>query len=49
VLICPACQAERPDWMDGLERCQACGSTRLSLQMGDVVCRACGHIVEREA
>lgn len=43
VLICPACQAERPDWAEGLDRCRACGGTRLSAQLGGVVCRACGH------
>jgi hypothetical protein len=43
VLICPACQVERPDWAEGLDRCRACGATRLSAQLGGVVCRACGH------
>ena len=43
VLICPECQRERPDWADGLDRCGACGGTRLSAMLGEVVCRACGH------
>ena len=43
ILICPDCQRDRPDWAEGLDRCAACGGTRLSLQLGDVVCRACGH------
>ena len=43
VLICPACQADRPDWASSLDRCEACGGTRLSAMLGEVVCRACGH------
>ena len=43
VLICPECQRERSDWADGLDRCSACGGTRLSAMLGEVVCRACGH------
>jgi hypothetical protein len=43
VLICPACQRERPDWAAGLDRCVACGGTRLSAMLGEVVCRVCGH------
>ena len=43
VLICPACQVERPDWAEGLDRCRACGGTHLTAQLGAVVCRACGH------
>jgi predicted amidophosphoribosyltransferase len=46
VLVCPVCQAERPGWGDALERCARCGSTRLSVMLGRVVCRACGN--ERE-
>jgi rubredoxin len=42
VLICPECQADRPDWMDGLDRCASCGSTRLTAILAEVVCRACG-------
>ena len=44
VLICPSCQQERPDWADGLDRCRRCGATRLSAMLGEVVCRACGHV-----
>lgn len=44
VLVCPACQEERPDWAVQLDRCEACGATRLSVTLGEVVCRACGHI-----
>jgi hypothetical protein len=42
-LVCPQCQLERSDWAGGLDRCAACGATRLSLMLGEVVCRACGH------
>jgi hypothetical protein len=49
VLICPDCQRERPDWAQGLDRCEACGGTRLSVQLGDVVCRACGHTATAHA
>jgi hypothetical protein len=48
VLICPSCQAE-PGWADGLDRCASCGGTRLSIQLGDVVCRACGHTAKAGA
>jgi hypothetical protein len=27
-----------------VDRCRTCGSTRLSLTLGDVVCRACGTV-----
>ena len=43
VLICPACQTDRPDWASSLDRCAACEGTRLSAMLGEVVCRACGH------
>ncbi len=46
VLVCPACQAERPDWSDRLDRCRRCGATRLSVMLGEVVCRACGEVGE---
>jgi hypothetical protein len=48
VLICPDCQRDRDDWTAGLDRCTACGATRLSAQMGDIVCRACGHAVSAD-
>ena len=44
VLICPQCQADRPDWNQALDRCQQCGATRLSAMLGEVVCRGCGHV-----
>ena len=44
VLICPECQRDRSGWADGLDRCETCEGTRLSVMLGDVVCRACGHV-----
>lgn len=43
VLVCPDCQAKRPAWLDDAETCPACGSKRLSKQLGDRVCRSCAH------
>jgi rubredoxin len=45
VLVCPDCQRDRADWTAGLDRCGACGGTRLSVTLGEVVCRSCGHTV----
>lgn len=42
VLVCPKCQQSHPEWVDVLERCPSCGSTRLKIQLGAIVCRACG-------
>jgi hypothetical protein len=44
VLVCPACQENRSDWADRLDRCEVCGETRLSVMLGEVVCRACGTV-----
>jgi len=44
VLICPDCQRTRPEWSGGLDRCAICGATRLSLVLGEVVCRGCGAV-----
>lgn len=43
-LVCPSCQGDRPDWQDLVDRCRRCGSTRLSLTLGEVVCRECGTV-----
>jgi hypothetical protein len=43
-LICPRCQEERPDWVVQLDRCERCGATRLSVVLGEIVCRECGHV-----
>ena len=45
ILVCPDCQHDRPNWTESLDRCGACGGTRLSVTLGEVVCRACGHTV----
>ncbi len=44
VLVCPACQRERTGWTEALDRCRECGSTRLSVTLGELVCRECGHV-----
>ena len=43
VLVCPDCQNEEPNWTDDLATCPACGSTRLKVMMGSIICRACGQ------
>ncbi|MGH2736083.1 MAG: hypothetical protein ACRDKZ_10920 [Actinomycetota bacterium] len=40
VLVCPVCQTA--NWTGAFDRCPKCGSTRLSVVMGSVVCRQCG-------
>ncbi len=42
VLVCPECQSGGPAWIERMDRCSRCGSTRLSLTLGEVVCRECG-------
>jgi hypothetical protein len=42
VLVCPDCQQEH-DWTADLDRCAACGSTALVRQLGETLCRSCGH------
>jgi hypothetical protein len=44
VLVCPSCQQDRSDWAERLDRCVSCGATRLSVMLGEVVCRACGTV-----
>jgi predicted amidophosphoribosyltransferase len=48
VLVCPECQRDVPDWAERLDRCEECGSTRLSAMLGQIVCRACGLTVAAE-
>lgn len=43
-LVCPRCQEERANWAEALDRCERCEGTRLSAMLGQVVCRACGHL-----
>jgi hypothetical protein len=40
VLVCPDCQAG--DWAAAVDRCEVCGSTRLSKKLGVITCGACG-------
>lgn len=42
VLVCPDCQQGDPMWVEPLDRCPSCGSSRLKMMLGSVVCRACG-------
>lgn len=42
ILVCPDCQA-RAGWDAPLRQCPSCGSTRLRMMMGSIVCRACGY------
>jgi Zn finger protein HypA/HybF involved in hydrogenase expression len=41
ILVCPICQQEHSEWASELDRCPRCQSSRLSVVMGSVVCRAC--------
>lgn len=43
ILLCPDCQEGHPHLVETLDRCRRCGSTRMSVMLGDVVCRACGE------
>lgn len=45
VLVCPACQAVH-GWETELDRCAACGADALLCRLGEVECRACGHVRE---
>ena len=44
ILICPECQSSDPAWTEQLDRCPRCESTRVSLVMGSLVCRACDYM-----
>lgn len=46
ILICPDCQQRHREWTTDLRRCAVCGSTRLQIQIGMIVCRQCGDAVE---
>jgi hypothetical protein len=48
-LVCPTCQADRPEWKSSMDRCAVCGSIRLSVTLGEVVCRECGAVSALEA
>lgn len=43
VLVCPGCQAGR-DWSAELDHCPVCGATALLCRLGEIECRACGHV-----
>lgn len=43
VLVCPSCQREHPEWAREATPCRRCGSTRLQIQLGMIVCRQCGE------
>jgi hypothetical protein len=47
VLVCPDCQAVS-DWAADLDHCAGCGSTTLICRLGEVECRACGHVRDAE-
>ena len=49
VLICPGCQAEQADWQSRLDRCPNCGSIRLGVMLGEIVCRQCGYVGASQA
>ncbi|MHB8511950.1 MAG: hypothetical protein ACYDCC_07170 [Actinomycetota bacterium] len=48
ILVCPQCQQEEPAWSSKLRSCTQCGSTRLQIQMGLIVCRQCNATIEVE-
>lgn len=48
VLLCPGCQHELADWKGMGDRCPDCGSPRLKVVMGSVVCGACGSDFEQQ-
>ncbi len=43
VLVCPDCQTV-PNWTADLAHCTTCGSTGLLCRLGEIECRACGHV-----
>jgi len=45
VLVCPACRLQAD--LD-LDRCAECASTELVCRLGEVECRACGHVREAQ-
>lgn len=44
VLVCPDCQ-QAHEWARELDRCDGCGSTRLSRALGETRCAECGLVV----
>jgi hypothetical protein len=43
ILVCPQCQEEDPQWSAALDRCPQCGSARLAIVMGSVICKECNN------
>ncbi|GAA4481950.1 hypothetical protein GCM10023191_001500 [Actinoallomurus oryzae] len=43
VLVCPRCQAI-DGWTADLDHCTACHSSTLVCRLGEIECRACGHV-----
>ncbi|HYU57621.1 MAG TPA: hypothetical protein VEO00_06175 [Actinomycetota bacterium] len=48
-LVCPRCRRDRPEWPALVDHCPACDSTRLSVTLGESVCRECGAVAGLEA
>lgn len=48
LLICPDCQKDDPSWKASGDQCPSCGSTRLVVIMGSVICKQCGAETTRE-
>lgn len=46
VLVCPKCQTNSPEWTEILDRCSNCGSSRLNITLGQVMCRECGQFAD---
>ena len=43
VLVCPQCQEEDAAWADALDACPSCGSKRLVMVMGSILCKDCNN------
>ena len=43
ILVCPVCQEEDPAWQSAFDTCPQCGSSRLSIVMGSVLCKECEY------
>ena len=43
ILVCPDCQDEHPQWQQEVDKCPHCGSGRLVIVMGSILCKDCNH------
>ncbi|HYI45940.1 MAG TPA: hypothetical protein VE174_10850 [Actinomycetota bacterium] len=43
ILVCPECQDENPAWKQEVDKCPRCGSARLAIVMGSILCKDCNH------